>query len=76
MSKKGLETEVTFNETLDFSNNVDKPLKSEQIQTKKVDINVLKARAQEIQDKENRKNIFIFILFLLILGAVGIYLSI
>ena len=76
MSKKGLETEVTFNETLDFSNNVDKPLKSEQIQTKKVDINVLKARAQEIQDKENRKNIFIFIFFLLILGAVGIYLSI
>ena len=76
MSKKGLETEVTFNETLDFSNNVDKPLKSEQIQTKKVDINVLKARAQEIQDKVNRKNIFIFIFFLLILGAVGIYLSI
>ena len=76
MSKKGLETEVTFNETLDFSNNVDKPLKSEQIQTKKVDINVLKARAQEIQDKENRKNIFIFIFFLLILGAVGIWLSI
>ena len=76
MSKKGFETEVTFNETLDFSNNVDKPLKSEQIQTKKVDINVLKARAQEIQDKENRKNIFIFIFFLLILGAVGIYLSI
>jgi len=43
---------------------------------KKVDINVLKARAKEIQDKENLKNSIIIIFFLLVLGIAGIYFSI
>lgn len=53
-----------------------KPLESNLDIGKKVDINVLKARAQLVQDKENKKNIFIFIFFLTLLGAVGVYLSI
>ena len=40
------------------------------------DINVLKARAKAIQDKENLKSLFLIIFFLSILGTVGIYFSI
>jgi hypothetical protein len=76
MSEKGFETEITLNETPIIRETEEKPLKSEDNQSKKVDINVLKARAQEVQNSENRKNIFIFIIFLLIIGTVGIYLSI
>ncbi len=76
MYKKGFEADVSLNETPNFKDPVDKPFKSEKNNSRKVDINVLKARAQEIQDKENRKNIFIFVLFLIILAGAGIYLSI
>jgi hypothetical protein len=54
----------------------DKPLKSEENQIRKVDINVLKARVQESQNRENKKNILIFTFLLTVLGAVGIYFSI
>ena len=76
MYKKGFEADISLNETPNFKDSEDKPLKSEKNNPIKVDINVLKARAQEIQDKENRKNIFIFVLFLIILAGTGIYLSI
>ena len=76
MNKKGFETEIVLNETLNFENSVDKPLKSETSKEKKVDINVLKARAQEAQNRENKKNISIFIFFLLAISAAGIYLSV
>ena len=76
MFKKGFEANMSLNQTPSIEDNADEPLKSEEIQNIKVDINVLKARAQKIQDKENRKNVSIFIFFLLLLGAVGIYLSI
>ena len=51
-----------------------KPLNPEEI--KRVDINVLKARAKAIEDKENLKNKIAFIFFLLILGVVGLYFSV
>ena len=54
----------------------DRPLNSENIQTKRVDINVLKARAKAIQDKENLKNTIVIIFFLIVLGITGIYFSI
>jgi len=76
MNEKGFDADITFNETPKFKVTEEKPLKSENNRAKKVDINVLKARAQEIQNKENRKNISIFVFFLAILGVVGIYLSI
>ena len=65
-----------MNETPNFDVTEEKPLKRDNQRPKTVDINVLKARAQVIQDKENRKNIFIFVFFLAILGMIGIYLSI
>ena len=76
MNKKGFEANVYFEETPNLEQTADKPLKSGNKRTMKVDINELKARAQKIQNRENKKNIFIFVFFLLIISAAGIYLSI
>tara|TARA_A100000164_G_C21850263_1_gene744619 strand:- start:820 stop:1065 length:246 start_codon:yes stop_codon:yes gene_type:complete len=76
MSEKGFESDITFDETPNFRVTEEKPLKQINNKSKKVDINILKARAKNIQDRENRKNIFIFVFTLFILGIVGIYLSI
>jgi len=65
-----------MSETPNIINDADRPLNSENIKTKRVDINVLKARAKEIQDKENFKNSIIIIFFLIALGTTGIYFSI
>ena len=54
----------------------DKPLNSTEIENKKVDINVLKARAKAIEDKENLKNKIAIICFLLVLGVAGLYFSV
>ena len=75
MNEKGFESDITLDETPNFSVTEEKPFKITKKQSKKVDINVLKARAQEIENKQSRKNISIFIFFLLMLGAFGIYLS-
>ena len=56
-------------------NDTDKPLNQENIQPQKVDINVLKARAQAIQDKENIKNSILILVILTILAAAGIFFS-
>ena len=76
MSEKGFEAEIALNETPNFNVAVEKPLNSERKKIKKVDINVLKARAQEVQNKENKKNIIIFVFFLTIIASLGIVLSI
>ena len=75
MNDKGFESDITLVETPHFGVTEEKPLEISKKQSKKVDINVLKARAQEIENKESRKNISIFIFFLLMLGVFGIYLS-
>tara|TARA_B110000003_G_C16263385_1_gene383905 strand:+ start:327 stop:557 length:231 start_codon:yes stop_codon:yes gene_type:complete len=76
MNEKGFETEITLKETPNFVVTEEKPLNFEENRSKKVDINILKARAQKVQDRESRKNILTLIFFLLIIGIVGIYLSI
>tara|TARA_Y100000591_G_scaffold292147_1_gene279155 strand:+ start:477 stop:707 length:231 start_codon:yes stop_codon:yes gene_type:complete len=76
MNKKGLEADVYLEETPNLHDTANKPLNLEKNQIRKVDINVLKARAQEIENKENRKNISIFVFFIIVLGAIGIYLSV
>ena len=53
----------------------EKPLKSEQIKSDRVDINVLKSKIQETESKEFKKNLIILSLLVLALGALGIYLS-
>tara|TARA_Y100000591_G_scaffold272935_1_gene248668 strand:+ start:241 stop:471 length:231 start_codon:yes stop_codon:yes gene_type:complete len=76
MTLKGFEAEVNLEETPNLKTNADKPLNSNNIQKKRVDINVLKARAKALQDKENTKNTIIIIFFLVSLGGAGIFFSI
>ena len=76
MNNKGFEAKISLEETPNFEEVADKPLINPKTKSPKVDINVLKARAQIEQNKENRKNVFIFAFFLLVLGIIGIYLSI
>jgi len=64
-----------MNEDPKIINDTDKPLNQENIQPQKVDINVLKARAQKIQDKENIKNSILILVILTILTAAGIFFS-
>ena len=63
---------------IDNSNDIDvseKPLNSKKISSGRVDINVLKSKLEAQQCKEFRKNIFIFSFCVLLLGSIGIFLS-
>ena len=85
MSSKGFEetqgkTQISVSTPKEASVD-DKPLKFGEKQNKKdnqqrkVDINVLKARVQDIQNKENKKNITILISFLIAIATLVFYLS-
>ena len=76
MIDKGLETDVVFEETPNLKMSDNKSLKLKENHIKKVDINVLKARAADIQQKESRKNVSIFFFILITVGLIGLYLSI
>ena len=65
----------SINENPKIINDTDKPLTQETIQPIKVDINVLKARAQAIQNKENIKNSILIVVILTMLAAAGIFFS-
>ena len=65
-----------MNATPKIIDEADKPLNSKETENKKVDINVLKARAKAIEDKENFKNKIAIIFFLLALGIAGVYFSV
>ncbi len=75
MNKKGLEAEH-LEETPNLEVIANKPLYKDKTQNKRVDINILKARAKALEDKENMKNIIILVFFVLALGVTGIYFSI
>ena len=64
-----------MNEDPKIINDTDKPLNQENIQPQKVDINVLKARAKELKDKENFRNAIFAVLVLIILASAGVYFS-
>ena len=75
MSSKGF-TEINANiETPNDVGMSEKPLKAETIITKRVDINVLKSKLQETENKEFKKNVYILSTLVLGLGVLGIYLS-
>jgi hypothetical protein len=65
----------SINENPKIINDTDKPLNQENIQPIKVDINVLKARAQAIQNKENIKNSILIVVILTMFAAAGIFFS-
>ena len=79
MSTEGLEeTRNKKNLGVETPNNTgetDKPLNLKKKKHQKVDINVLKARVQAVQDKENKRNITIFVSFILAVGVLVFYLS-
>ena len=52
-----------------------KPLKPNQTISSRVDINVLKSKLQETESKEFKKNLYILCTLVLVLGIVGVYLS-
>ena len=67
---------TTFDENPKIISQTDKPIEQDNNKIQKVDINVLKARAKLIQDKEKFKNTTVIILILAALGAAGIFFSI
>jgi hypothetical protein len=67
---------TTFDENPKIISQTDKPIEQDNNKTQKVDINVLKARAKAIQDKESFKNTTVIILILTLLGVAGIYFSV
>tara|TARA_B100001287_G_C22247007_1_gene328672 strand:- start:296 stop:526 length:231 start_codon:yes stop_codon:yes gene_type:complete len=75
MYNKGFEAEVDSQETPILNETAEKPLKAQNNFSKRVDINVLKARAKAVEDKENTKNTIVIIFFLITLGATGIFFS-
>ena len=75
MTSKGF-TEKTNNiETPSDIDVTEKPLNTKKISSGRVDINVLKSKLEAEQSKELRKNIFIFSFCVLLLGSIGIFLS-
>ena len=52
-----------------------KPLNPNKISSGRVDINILRSKLEAQQGKEFRKNLFIFAFCVLLLGSVGIFLS-
>ena len=53
----------------------EKPLIDKKLFNNRVDINTLKSRLQESEDKEFKKNTMILSFLVLILGVLGIYFS-
>ena len=75
MTIKGF-TETSANiETPNDVSSTEKPLKDDKISSNRVDINVLKSKLQESESKEFKKNLFILSFLILILGVLGLYLS-
>lgn len=66
----------SINKNPKIINETDMPLETDNKLNQKVDINVLKARAKVIQDKENLRNSIVIILSLIAICVTGFYFSI
>ena len=75
MTSKGFAENTDNIETPNDINVSEKPLNTKKISSGRVDINVLKSKLEEQQGKEFRKNLFIFSFCVLLLGSIGIFLS-
>ena len=75
MTSKGFAGNTNNIETPNDINVSEKPLNPKKISSGRVDINVLKSKLEAQQDKEFRKNLFIFSFCILLLGSIGIFLS-
>ena len=75
MTSKGFAENTNNIKTPNDINVSEKPLNTKKISSGRVDINVLKSKLEEQQGKEFRKNLFIFSFCVLLLGSIGIFLS-
>ena len=75
MSEKGFADNQTSIETPNGIGVTEKPLKNELNTSRRVDINVLKAKLEANESKEFKKNVYILSSLVLALGILGIYLS-
>ena len=75
MNTKGFTDNTNNIETPNDINVSEKPLNQKKISSGRVDINVLKSKLEAQQGKEFRKNVFIFSFCVLLLGSIGIFLS-
>tara|TARA_Y100001935_G_scaffold23010_1_gene16738 strand:+ start:89 stop:319 length:231 start_codon:yes stop_codon:yes gene_type:complete len=75
MTIKGFTENNNNIETPNDINVSEKPLNPNKISSGRVDINVLKSKLEAQQGKEFKKNLFIFSFCVLLLGALGIFLS-
>ena len=75
MSIKGFPDSSTNVKTPNDIGVSEKPLNTNKLKARRVDINVLKSKLEAEQGKELRKNIFIFSFCILLLGSIGIFLS-
>ena len=75
MKNKGFTDFKTEIETPKNFGQSEKPLKSKRIQSNRVDINILKSKLQETENKEFKKNLFILTALFIVLGILGINLS-
>ena len=75
MTIKGFADDNANIETPNDVGLTEKPLKSEQIISKRVDINVLKSKLQEAESKAFKKNLYVLSTLILGLAILGIYLS-
>ena len=75
MDNKGLAENYTNTKTPNDIGSSEKPLISEKVRPNRVDINVLKSKLYEEENKEFKKNLYVLSLLILILGVLGLYLS-
>ena len=75
MSNKGFAEIQIDTETPNDGNVIEKPLKTDGNSIKRVDINILKSKLQEAENKEFKKNLIILSSLIFGLGILGIYLS-
>ena len=75
MTTKGFAENQNNIETPNDVMGSEKPLKSDRSPTQRVDINVLKSKLQETENREFKKNAYILSSLVLGLGILGIYLS-
>ena len=76
MKNKGFTDFKTEIETPNNFGQSEKPLKTKRIQSNRVDINILKSKLQETENKEFKKNLFILTALFIVLGILGINLSV
>jgi hypothetical protein len=75
MGSKGLTEKDRSIETPNDALIAGKPLNKGNITTARVDINVLKSKLQEVQNKELKKNLSILSALIISLAILGVYLS-